>query len=693
MTTKPANTPLRAVVFSGGGAKGVFESGAVHAFYQTGLEPDVITGSSVGAINAIALAELVRARRGEGEGAARDTVQRALTLWQQLDRLKIADLDRWGWRLWLGSILALAAAAALLAWALLGAPFSGVPGVVQRLVAGVLGAFLLLRIWGTLRVWLRLPGWMRERVQRGMSTRLEPDPTGQTGEDGRPRGSFGEKFFRFWGLHPAVFQSRPLERAIRSVIPAGRRLSDYRDSGINVRLTRSNVRTGRLELSEHLTVEDYSHLGGERGRRVLGDPLAVPAVLASAAFPVAFSPVPAERIYPASENEELHVRAAERASAKKLLAKIFGPRAKQEYLWFMATIDSIAEEEPVLLHVGREGELLRRLRELFVGEHSGWMRVSLHSVNILIETRHWPQVAVPGESTYSDRYFDGGILDNTPLSPALSAVREEVRRRKADPAAAAFKPEDDAVHEAFVVLLSPRPRKRYLSAATAESIGGPALGVRALRLQAEHRLAEDVKTAEKIDHLLAARGLLLSERQKADAPAKAAAAVRELIDAEAGARAGSGGSGEKAETWEDILGKEQRGSDRGASGPGGEEVGDLIRLQVTRVHPSWDLPWVLALDDRLGFSSDQAREFQTRGCRDTLEALYERYRRGREKGVTPPRHGEEAARLVGLRNWSSPAPRGWICDAEDCTLRQTCDRVAAREIPAPDYGAVSKPSS
>ena len=72
------------------------------------------------------------------------------------------------------------------------------------------------------------------------------------------------------------------------------------------------------------------------------------------------------------------------------------------------------------------------------------------------------QVPVPGESTYTDRYFDGGILDNTPLSAALSAVREETRRRQTGRTAAEFKaPDEAAVHEAFVVLLSPRPRKRY----------------------------------------------------------------------------------------------------------------------------------------------------------------------------------------------------------------------------------------
>jgi predicted acylesterase/phospholipase RssA len=695
MRTNPAETPLRAVVLSGGGAKGVFESGAVHAFYQIGVEPDVVTGSSVGAINAIALAEMIRARHTEGEGAARDTVQRALTLWQQLDRKKVADLDRWSWRLYLVSALTLIVALALLAWAVLGVPIAGVPGVIQRVIAGVLGVFLVMRTWGALRVWLLLPRWMRECVQRGMSSRLDRRPHDSTRGDRSDTGSIGEKFFRLWGLHPSLFPSRPLEKAIRSVIPAGRRLSDYRKCGINVKLTRANVRTGRLELSEHLTPADHGHIGGERGRRVLGDPLAVPAVLASAAFPVAYSPVSAETIYPPSENPDLYVLAAERASAKKLLHKIFGPRTKQEYLWFMATVDAVAEENPGLLRVGGEARLLQKLRESFVGEHSGWMRVSLHSINVFIETRHWPQVPVPGESTYADRYFDGGILDNTPLSPALSGLREELERQRTEAAAEEFTATEEPVHEAFVVLLSPKPRRRYLPAAKAGTLGGPALGIRALRLQAERRLTEDVKTAERIDRLLAERGLLLSEQDKTAAPARAAEAVQKLLDASAEEKAGFGGGGseEGAETWEDIFGRERGESSDGVSGPGESRADDLVRLQVTRIHPTWDLPWVLALDDRLGFSADQAREFQARGCRDTIEALYEHYRRHRSGAGSTPRHGEQAARYVGLRNWSSPAPRGWICDADDCTLRETCDRVASKEIPPPERsGTVPAPS-
>jgi hypothetical protein len=42
---------------TGGGAKGLYEAGVLHAFHITGLEFDVITGSSIGAFNSIFFAE------------------------------------------------------------------------------------------------------------------------------------------------------------------------------------------------------------------------------------------------------------------------------------------------------------------------------------------------------------------------------------------------------------------------------------------------------------------------------------------------------------------------------------------------------------------------------------------------------------------------------------------------------------
>jgi predicted acylesterase/phospholipase RssA len=43
----------RGFVMTGGGAKGLYEAGVIHAFHISGMEFDVITGSSIGAMNSI----------------------------------------------------------------------------------------------------------------------------------------------------------------------------------------------------------------------------------------------------------------------------------------------------------------------------------------------------------------------------------------------------------------------------------------------------------------------------------------------------------------------------------------------------------------------------------------------------------------------------------------------------------------
>jgi predicted acylesterase/phospholipase RssA len=47
----------KALVLSGGGAKGAFELGAITYLYEAGIKPDIICGTSVGALNAAKLAE------------------------------------------------------------------------------------------------------------------------------------------------------------------------------------------------------------------------------------------------------------------------------------------------------------------------------------------------------------------------------------------------------------------------------------------------------------------------------------------------------------------------------------------------------------------------------------------------------------------------------------------------------------
>jgi len=61
-------TRRRGFVMTGGGAKGLYEAGVINAFHLTGMEFDVITGSSIGAMNSIFFAEyLLRKKSLPGE--------------------------------------------------------------------------------------------------------------------------------------------------------------------------------------------------------------------------------------------------------------------------------------------------------------------------------------------------------------------------------------------------------------------------------------------------------------------------------------------------------------------------------------------------------------------------------------------------------------------------------------------------
>jgi len=70
--------PVVGLVLAGGGAKGSFEVGAVRYLYDRGIRPNIICGTSVGAINAIKLAE--------GEGAPTQGLAGLESIWLGMKR-------------------------------------------------------------------------------------------------------------------------------------------------------------------------------------------------------------------------------------------------------------------------------------------------------------------------------------------------------------------------------------------------------------------------------------------------------------------------------------------------------------------------------------------------------------------------------------------------------------------------------
>ena len=73
----------RGFVMTGGGAKGLYEAGVIHAFHLTGVEFDVITGSFIGAFNSVFFAEYLLRKR-ELASEVRDDPEQAV---EAMDRL------------------------------------------------------------------------------------------------------------------------------------------------------------------------------------------------------------------------------------------------------------------------------------------------------------------------------------------------------------------------------------------------------------------------------------------------------------------------------------------------------------------------------------------------------------------------------------------------------------------------------
>jgi hypothetical protein len=94
-------TKQRGFVMTGGGAKGLYEAGVIHALHLAGMEFDVITGSSIGAINSVFFAEYQYIKRHLPQNILQDPlrtidqmdnqVRAYLHAWLQLPDKKLID--------------------------------------------------------------------------------------------------------------------------------------------------------------------------------------------------------------------------------------------------------------------------------------------------------------------------------------------------------------------------------------------------------------------------------------------------------------------------------------------------------------------------------------------------------------------------------------------------------------------------
>ncbi|MCL7454663.1 MAG: patatin-like phospholipase family protein [Anaerolineae bacterium] len=261
----------RGFVMTGGGAKGLYEAGVIHAFHITGMEFDVITGSSIGAFNSLLYAEyLLRKRelaadvRNDPEkaiGAMDDLVKAYHHAWLQLTEKRIVDDTETGP---LGQLkddllrfrVCLPELTGILWWWT--DPDRGAipsPRVWPALVK--LGKELTERLGGA--------GELLNILKYGRSAPLETAIRTYLGRFGMERSLVpAEEDTRLASvftdavapLRHAHLQRERLAKTGDGAGPGGlieprRTLRDYAQAGIDVRLTRANYRTGRLEVSAY----------------------------------------------------------------------------------------------------------------------------------------------------------------------------------------------------------------------------------------------------------------------------------------------------------------------------------------------------------------------------------------------------------------------------------------------------------
>lgn len=663
----------RGFVMTGGGAKGLYEAGAMQAFHLSGMEFDSITGSSIGAINAIVYAEyLLRKRQLDGPPDSRLSspteledhlaeieqmdpfIRRFLSAWLSLPDLNIIDdkppdsklvrfvEDLIQFNLRLPDVVRLA-------WWLSDPhrPKTGLPPF-RTLLSG------LRLFWESLKRlgdWRRAPSMIRHLL-RSPSTFVETflpqylsrfDMTDSLVDPAKAQeleGFFARPF-------APLVEDEAAEDGLSSdgeretIMDSARTLQDYKSFGLDVRLTRANFRTGRLELSAAVSPEEFAvyltrqafrlrlasregfPLGSHR-LKLPGNPRAISAAIASGRFPGVFQPYPLEGIYPRQDaRNELLYRMLEGWLADAQVAQDLG----NAYARF-------AE--------GREDEEALMAR---------WQLDSWKADQRLRD--HFP--------TERDAYVDGGAIDNTPSNSAIDTIREWAYAENV--------PRNSLGLDLYVLLLHQEP---LIQADEAADPNLYRVVRRTLDIQSAAKLTADSNTVETINHFgekgeqatEALRVVLealdgLDDRAKREVAGRVRDAARRYLLERSG---GELGRGRRPAPFEALM--------RGAGEETLRHVHDWSRklleydlplqVDVVHIHPDQMSMDTLQFTERLGYRRKNALQMISMGCYNTMwdvRAHLETKRAGRSG---PDAHDRRSLSL--LRHWMAVAD--WPSESE-----------------------------
>lgn len=662
-------TTKRGFVMTGGGAKGLYEAGVIHAFHLCGMEFDVITGSSIGAINSIFYAEYQYRRRQlpprvrqdpERTVEAMDPQVRAfLHAWWQMPSFQIIDDSNDGP---LGLLkndltkfdLSLPQIARLAWWTT--DPRRGVANsvgiwpdivrLVKEFIERLGSGREFLRLWDeSRRKGYPLPEVaLRAYLDRfGLEYALVPDEAAVNLRHVFTRPTTPLRPDHLAGRAPAQ------EEAPLPVVDGARTMRDYADAGIDVRLTRTNYRTGRLEVSTYYSAAHFISylrrhawrwqregaravaLGSER-LNVIGNPGAVNAALASGRFPGVFSPMPIDGIYEFEQRED-----ADNDLLRRLL-------------------DHWLDDE----------ELRQALFDAYEGSDDLTNRYESWRTSETLRLL-FPQAG--------DYYVDGGTIDNTPANSAIDGIKEWAKANDKDMR--------ELTLDLYTVFLHPAPDpghqepgpfpasyqvvQRTLTVQSAAKLASGATGLRTINYfgdRGEHLGEVAGALAEGIDDLTTRLAEDMQEVLTKEQLAALDKALSQRLQAhleQAAGRKGHDVSSNLAHVQKDVQ----------------EHLKRRLPLEVepVEIYPD-EMPMsTLQFTERLGYRPENAIRMMTVGCYNTLWALraHLEEKREAERDEQDTRALRLARKWMGFADWPddhAARQESWQCQRTSCVFYQ-----------------------
>lgn len=566
---KPKPSGKLGLVLSGGGAKGVYEAGVLNALRLCQVHFDILVGSSVGSFNAATYAKVQRLQKGGNVDSANRFLSRILEFWLHAGAPHpIIDFD---------------------------SPRpdgkAGLSGLIQELFGFPISLGLLAKLW-----WEYTDD---RKLDLGESLDLARDALGATtgrallgvlpsdlfgefvrvawslrdGEAQRKLEAFLQETLTQFGLEKSLFGNDNLRRlfADPEVDLDKATLKEYYDLGTDARFSRTNIRTGRAEVSAYVPLEReltrarvMPPEGGANLKSIVGNPKLSEAALASGSFPVAFPPVSIEDIYPYKQPPP---DPNDANNALKALFELFeevDPHRRHP------SPGAVSLPEPTTLEVAlARSPLIQR------GLALEW-------------ARHWLDLyPVPG-----DTYTDGGATDVTPLGAAIDAIHDAALDTLTAGASDRFEALCQARHHLIFVLLSEEPRIDEWESGPVTEMYSYQVGLRAQRLQSLSKEISDNRNAGRIRRLLATVAAL-QEKLGCRQGGPPASACPDQTLCPAG-----------------YCVKTEEGRIR------------LTEIEVIPLYPEEMPTWVLGFNQRLGYSEATHRRMIAMGCRNGLSLLY-----------------------------------------------------------------------